>query len=115
MKRCNTPCRECPFRRDSQPGYLGGAYTPEEFAAQHIQGEGLNPCHMTVDTRRDDWRETFLTGDNGLACEGQARFFRNNCKAPRPGSLIVVYEGEPDPNVFDWTFEFTEHHTITED
>ena len=110
MKTCKTPCAECPFRRDSRPGYLGGGYTVETFVDQHIRGDGLNPCHMTVDTEAADWHETFIAGDNGSACKGQAVFYTNQCKQPRPGSLIVTSVFPDVDAVFTWVAEFTEHH-----
>lgn len=112
IKSLKKPCAHCPFLRNSKAGYLGGSYTAESFVDTHVKGEVLNPCHLTVDSRREGWQEVFAQGKNGRACEGQARFFANTCKMPRPDSLITP--SETDKAVFNWTHEFIEHHKDAE-
>jgi len=46
-RRPVSPCKECPFRRRSLPGYVG-ASTPTEFIST-TQADVAMPCHMSVD------------------------------------------------------------------
>ena len=41
------PCKECPFRKKSAPGWLGSS-TPEGFMATTLSDVEM-PCHLTVD------------------------------------------------------------------
>lgn len=73
------PCRECPFRRKSLPGYLGNS-NPEEFAAT-VMADTRMPCHLTVDYEREDWAER--AERNAEYCYGALVFFSNTCKLSR--------------------------------
>lgn len=95
------PCRECPWRRASLPGFLGG-YEPEQFT-QQVQFDGPPlPCHMTHD------------GVEAQAmCAGALIFMRNSCKsAHHPDYGDARAQVEPDrENVFCWSHEFINHHS----
>jgi len=104
------PCRDCPFLRKSIPGYLGGEYTAEEFLAQHYHGEGINPCHPSVDYNQANWRDGFMAGTNGEKCRGQAEFFSNSLK--RPKFETGIEDTPRNSEVFDWLHEFRAHHTV---
>ncbi len=109
IKPCRPkPCAKCPFLRNSLPGYLGSYEGAEEFAATHIDGEVVNPCHVSMDHEDPDWLEKFQRGEMGHRCRGQADFFRNNVKMPR--NPLIEPSAEKNPNVFDWKTEFVEHH-----
>lgn len=102
------PCAECPFLRTSPPGYLGSYDSPGEFLDTHYSKETMSPCHMTVNYQGEDWREKFLGGSNGRMCRGQAVFFTNSLKRPRPDS--GVQRVPKDSTVFSWPAEFLKHH-----
>ena len=96
------PCRECPFRRESMPGYLGED-TPDGFMATTLADHEM-PCHLTVDYEEDDWEESL---DEASYCAGALNFFRNMCKISRDRNRP---QGEKDPTVFSNPMEFLAHH-----
>ncbi|CAB4203465.1 hypothetical protein UFOVP1382_81 [uncultured Caudovirales phage] len=109
IKPCrDKPCAKCPFLRNSLPGYLGSYEGAEEFAATHIQGEVVNPCHVSMDHEDPEWLEKFQRGEMGHRCRGQADFFKNNLKLPR--NPLIEASPERNPDVFNWQAEFVEHH-----
>lgn len=98
-----TPCRECPWRKASAPGWLG-ADTPEGFVATS-EAEVRMPCHLHVDYESDDWEEQAADAPQ---CAGRAIHFANRCKMPRNPELLKL---PPDrENVFTFPAEFIEHH-----
>lgn len=85
------PCTDCPFRRDSLKGWLGGS-TPMAFVAA-AQGDGRMDCHVIVN------RE----------CAGAAIFRSNICKRPRDPYVLRLPANRDD--VFSSPVEFQAHHT----
>lgn len=87
---CKTPCRECPWRRASLAGWVGGN-TPEEWA-ELAQSELRIWCHLR----------------GYLECRGAAIFRRNIAKLPRDASVLLL---EADRvAVFANPAEFIAHH-----
>lgn len=85
------PCGDCPFRRNSVPGWLGGS-SPRDFIGLAL-GDGIYPCHSKI----------------GPQCAGLAIFRANICKAPRDPKALQL---KPDKNkVFSWPQEFLHHHS----
>lgn len=106
---CDKPCASCPFRRDSMRGWLGAYDSPGHFLAVHYTRGELNPCHTTIEYDDPDWEQKFKNGQMGRACKGQAIFFSNSYKMPRPDSLVL--QSDPDKDtVFSWPHEFLKHH-----
>lgn len=70
MRKCHTtPCAECPWKKDSTKGWLGGH--PPEFYADAVQ-EGVIPaCHMN-----DHGPES----DRTAFCAGAASTMKNAAK-----------------------------------
>ncbi len=99
------PCRECPFRKESLPGYLG-ADNPEDFLATTLDDFPM-PCHLTVDYEEDGWES--LVGAS--YCAGALSFFRNMCKMSRDRKRP---QGEKDETVFSRPDEFLKHHKSLE-
>lgn len=97
------PCRECPFRRNSLPGYLGED-TPEGFMATTLADVPM-PCHLTIDYEEDDWDGDQM--EEASYCAGALNFFRNMCKSSRDRRRP---QGEKDPTVFSRPQEFLDHH-----
>lgn len=89
-KQHHVPCGDCPFSRNSMPGWLGGN-TPEGFVA-FAQGEGIYNCHSFI----------------GPQCAGMAIFRSNICKSPRDSRVLVLPANRT--KVFGWPTEFIDHH-----
>lgn len=109
------PCNDCPFRRDSIPGWCGDS-EPEWFVesaladyTQYQDGSYLAPCHQTVDYNDPDWESKL--GD-AAACAGALIFAKNRCKSPRdPNRNAAVRSVDTDyETVFASPDEFIEHH-----
>lgn len=107
--RHKKPCNECPFRRVSPAGWLGG-YEPEEFTSQ-IQFDGPPlPCHKTI--RQDETNDYAALPDYVSMCAGALIHMKNSCKAPyheQYGDALSKIEADPE-NVFNWPHEFLNHH-----
>jgi hypothetical protein len=92
---CNqhvTPCKECPFKKDSLRSWLGG-HTAKEFVDM-AHGEDLLECHMK----------------EGSQCAGGAIYRGNVCKLPRDRSLLVLPQNKD--TVIASRAEFMAHHTL---
>lgn len=98
-----TPCDECPWRRNHPAGWLGG-YDPEQFTNQ-VQWDGPPlPCHKTYKPGGD--------GEAKAMCAGALVFMKNSCKSakhPAYGDALDHVERDTE-TVFNWPFEFLEHH-----
>lgn len=107
------PCRECPFRREAAPGYLGAATfepdPPNSFLDQHWNGFTHLPCHMQVNWEQDDSQRE---AQEKPTCTGYAIMCKNSAKLPmNPIDAEVVRDTEPDhDNVFSNRQEWDEHH-----
>lgn len=120
MKRTlRQPCKECPFRRASTPGWLGSgnpsyfvsAALADEFGGEHHDGSYAEPCHMTVDYSDEEWRSRSAEQE---VCVGALIFYRNvdPYKHPRERRRTKLIAGvEPDHDlVFSTVDEFVAHH-----
>lgn len=108
------PCNDCPYRRDSTRGWLGGS-PPDWFVraalsdfAEYAEGAPFAPCHQTVDYEDPSWLPKLGEVE---ACVGALQMCHNNGKLPRDPvrSAAVKAAGEND-NVFRYPAEFIEHH-----
>ena len=109
------PCIECPFRRDSFPGYLGSADgDPKGFIGPHWYGELHLPCHMTVDWETEDELEKSRQIEEGHTCIGYATLMKNTCKTPlnKKDREAVKTADRDAETVFKWFHEFIDHHTL---
>lgn len=117
-----TPCGECPFRKKSIPGWLGGG-GPEDFV-RDTMNDALMPCHTDknfikardAEHTPEEFQEALLDGSI-QHCAGARIFFKNQCKmsqnplymeAQREGKIKPV---ERNPEVFTFRNEFIEHHS----
>ncbi len=109
QRKLANPCRECPFKRTSMPGYLGVDSAPN-FLNETARGVSPMPCHMEIDYEDPDWRETQLP--DAPFCEGSLVFLNNIFKLPRdPGYAAAVREaGGDEQRVFASREEFLDHH-----
>ncbi len=101
------PCKECPFRRASLPGYLGED-APEAFVYTAMS-EQFMPCHLEVDYEDDDWRDGL---DEVHQCSGRAIFMTHICKLPRDPALALLPADHK--RIFSTPQEFLDHHTRSE-
>lgn len=84
------PCSDCPWSRDSLPGWLGGETVEAWLAEAHSDNE--IPCHTL----------------KGAQCAGSAIYRRNVLKTPRDAGVLRL---EADRElVFATPSEFKEHH-----
>lgn len=98
-----TPCNECPFRKDIQPGYLGGS--PAETYVGQLQGPFNIPCHMSIDYSDPQWREKSF---DVAQCRGAASL-RASMKID--GIMpIGIDRIEPSELAFDSIEAFYAHH-----
>lgn len=89
-KQHKSPCSDCPWRRKSSPGWVGGE-TPKEWV-RHAHNETVVDCHLHP----------------GKQCAGMAVFRANICKSVRdPKALDLPPDKE---NVFSNGCEFRGHH-----
>ena len=96
MKQHTKPCKECPFRRESLPEYLGGN-DPKSFA--FLSGKDGNfECHLT------------MSNSQPAQCAGRAIMWANSCKKSRDGSVPELKQDRE--KVFSHIGEFTKHHKI---
>ena len=102
-----TPCKVCPWRRTSAPGWLGAA-TPQQFLDQ-TKGEVHMPCHAAIDYERDDWREQAQAGP---MCAGALTFLANHCILPRDPELAAMRRqvSADHATVFSHSQQFLDHH-----
>lgn len=77
LKTCERVCNECPFRKDSVPGWLGGFSVDDTLDAQ--QFEQLFSCHKT---RVDDPEENQRKVESGEIpiCRGFLISAKLSCK-----------------------------------
>ncbi len=99
------PCKECPFRKTSAPGWLGGGV--EGLAPNYMQmalSDANTPCHMSPGFFADD-------ASRMRPCAGLAAFRANVIKQPRGGSaLTAVLAVGKRSDVFATPGEFMDHH-----
>lgn len=92
------PCNECPWRRKSPPGWLGG-FPPAEFLA-FVQHDIELACHKTCGG----------SGEPSL-CAGALIHYRNRVKRPNnPVVAAGVDKVQASADVFSWPWEFLDHH-----
>lgn len=102
MKQHQKPCSTCPFRRDCEPGQLGGS--PVETFIGQAFGAFWIPCHECIDYGDPNWRLQYEANQ----CAGTA-IYRSNCHpAERPPELLVLPENKD--LVFASPAEFMAHH-----
>jgi hypothetical protein len=102
------PCKECPYLKNSLPGYLGDAsYYPELFLNQ-LETPVLHPCHTAI-----NWEEaTAEEIENAPICTGALQFMNNTCKSSRyGGTRTKQHQAGKNANVFDRRSEFIKHHS----
>ncbi|MBS4016807.1 MAG: hypothetical protein KGZ68_01100 [Dechloromonas sp.] len=99
------PCKECPFRRNSMPGWLGPWEPTDLLAAIKV---APFPCHRTIkaDISFDDPRTAKME-----LCAGAALFLNNKMEKSRCPETAAYQRGlATDDTVFATDAELLEHH-----
>lgn len=111
MRVVSNVCRECPFKRDAAPGWLGAAsFKPVEFLAPHWANDVPLPCHLQIDWDSENSAETLREAH---LCKGYLTMLANQHKLPRDteqAELVNITMPDRD-NVFAHQLEFVKHHT----
>jgi hypothetical protein len=101
-------CNDCPFRRKSMPGWLGGS-SPEGFI-DCIQRDEPLPCHQTIDYDDEHWLAKWMLQRAGKQkmCAGSLVFMANKLqRAHTPGFPTLPKD---TVTVFSNSVEFVRHH-----
>lgn len=108
------PCNDCPFRRDSMRGFLGGTKLADWLTAW--SSENKFPCHKTVnqvlvdtDNPIGDYHPAL---DGASYCAGALIMMRNSAKVPRNiNDRKAAKSVERDSQtVFSHIGQFKQHH-----
>lgn len=97
-----TPCDECPWRRDSTPGFTGPESPQDWVDCAHA--EGYIACHKTIQGTVDGETEW------SHQCAGAAIFRANVHKVPRDREVTTLPADRE--SVFASNQEFIEHHDL---
>lgn len=107
-----SPCKECPFRKNSAPGWLGaGTGNPLKFL--QIMETIPIPCHSTI--AEEDWEDERLVKAMGWShtCIGSLQFMRNTCKLPYDTKYAAIRNAEKtNSEVFEIHQDFIDHHQM---
>lgn len=100
------PCVECPFRKKSLRGWLGGLSA--QMTHDLVLAEANFACHMT----RHQPDELMSR------CKGSQLFLLNHCKSPKFNEPLAAALEQTRREKHDLSqylgFDFIEHHTIEE-
>ena len=97
-----SPCSECPWRKESAEGWLGG-HDANYYSDAVAEGE-IPACHCQ-DHGADDTRSAF--------CAGAASVMANMCMLPhkQPGAAGAVQAVGKSTDTFGHAAMFYKHHT----
>lgn len=105
MKICSKICNECPFKKDSAKGWLGGETVESTLA--FIEKEVDFSCHLT---REDGVEQRY--------CRGYLIFYKKMCKLPKYNPELkevlkeISFDEMVGSDIFNTTVEFKEHHGL---
>lgn len=98
-----SPCAECPFRKTSLNGWLGGLTAKETH--DYVLDEADFACHMTRNKSKNKMSR----------CKGSQLFLINHCKLPRKNMVLqkaLEQTKKEGHNTDDYLgFDFIKHHT----
>lgn len=107
MKTNKTPCNECPYRKDSLPGYLGDESHNPELFLQQLDCKEMHPCHQMV-----DWND-YTEKDLGAAskCTGALQFMNNSFMRHRNMEVVKLQQTVgKNKDIMQFKHEFINHH-----
>lgn len=103
------PCDQCPFRRESAPGWLGGL-SADEFKWL-ADSDTVMPCHKASQDEHGHGGVDYVNPDPTLPqCAGRAIYWANQCKRPRDATIGLLTLPKDTETVFQWPHQFVEHH-----
>lgn len=97
-----TPCAECPWRKESAPGWLGG-YPPELYA-DAVQENEVPACHLN-DHGPDSAKTAMCAG--ALSVCANSAIIPSKTKGGKEARDIVGQRSD----TFKWVRDFFAHHT----
>lgn len=108
MKSCKEPCKECPWRKKSAKGWLGGQ-EPEVFTDIVRSGNFL-PCHLT---HKEDLSFEEMTGNKKINhCTGALIAMNNSLMQSRNEDIVKLQEQHgKDERVFNRLSDFEKYHS----
>lgn len=96
LPNCKRPCSNCPFRLDTQPGWLGSE------RAKEIANQGSFVCHKTAHTGNDADR---------LQCAGHMLLLEETNDFVRMANRLGMETGlKGRETVFGSIDDFVKHH-----
>ena len=109
MKVCKNICSECPFSKNSVPGWLGPYNSPQELHRLVMVADQPFPCHKKQDM-------TLEKGDIGTKryplCRGSLAYMKKNAKRHKIPEIQEKMDNLTDSDiksVFSVP-KFIEHH-----
>jgi len=112
----STPCKQCPCRRNSIPGYLGEkSFEPEEFIYPYLEINLKYVCHKLIDWEKDKLQIREQV-DTAKVCSGFATMCKNANKLPknRDSAEATTMAVKDHINIFSTINEFIQHHKLYE-
>lgn len=109
-----SPCKECPFRKDSMKGWLGPYKTPQDLInAGRGSESGMYKCHMEVNEKME-YMDGFDAHLQASPCRGALIMMKKSCHRPRNPKTVALMEQVTEENkkqvLAEW--EVLEHHNI---
>lgn len=98
------PCKDCPFRKNSIPNYIGDRWTAIDLH-RFIMSEQHFPCHNTV-------KEDEVESEEHEHCVGSIMYMNQSgkrCRDKRLAELQEKFRKENHENIMN-LIEFNEHH-----
>ena len=98
------PCRECPFKKSSFKGWLGGLTAQETHDL--VLDEANFACHMT--RKKPDAQMS--------RCKGSQLFLIHHCKLPKKNEALRIALQQTKKEGHDIElylgFDFLQHHSV---
>lgn len=112
---CEKICKECPFSKNSLPGYLADYSTQDILNV--MQWEWAFICHLMIDEDMtwDVAKKKILDGEKKM-CRGFVESIIKSCQSPKHSDLLkaciaeVREKGLSDESMAKW--DFVKHHTL---
>jgi hypothetical protein len=104
------PCKQCPFRKNSAKGWLGGdSGNPEQFL-QQLDHPNFYPCHSAINWERENVDEQ---GMKAPRCAGALQFMNNSMMQSRNSEVRELQKplGKND-EVMQFKHNFIEYHKL---
>jgi hypothetical protein len=104
-----TPCKECPFRKNSLAGYVGGHASFNEILGI-IHYDGPFPCHMEVNKLKDDGVPFEDAIHEAGPCVGSLAYMNHWSKLPRAELVAQAKAVGKRDDCFQTPMEGMLHH-----